>query len=166
MSKVEQIDIGLVVDYFLHKGQKGNRQISNKKLQKLLYYAQAWSLVIRKGPLFDAPIEAWVHGPAVRDVYLQFKKFGFNPITKPINQERIGSLSSEVCVFLDEVWRIYGALDAPYLEMLTHSERPWQDAREGLRESEISSKEISLDSMRDFYTAMLQNIRSKKAKLA
>ena len=42
--------------------------LTNLRLQKLLYYVQAWSLVLRKSAdFFQERIEAWVHGPVVRE---------------------------------------------------------------------------------------------------
>ncbi len=68
-----------IAEYFLWKASNESRPVTNKKLQKLLYYAQAWSLVLRDKKLFDDKIEAWIHGPAIRKVYLGYKEFGFNP---------------------------------------------------------------------------------------
>ena len=39
------------------------------KLQKLVYYCQAWSLVWEETALFEEPIEAWANGPVVRALY-------------------------------------------------------------------------------------------------
>src|SRR5258708_570857 len=39
------------------------------KLQKLVYYSQAWGLVWDERPLFAEQIEAWANGPVVRDLY-------------------------------------------------------------------------------------------------
>src|SRR5436305_14795852 len=39
------------------------------KLQKLVYYSQAWSLVWDEAPLFPERIEAWANGPVVRALY-------------------------------------------------------------------------------------------------
>jgi uncharacterized phage-associated protein len=43
--------------------------ITNLKLQKLLYYCQAWSLVFTGQALFAERIEAWVHGPVVPSIF-------------------------------------------------------------------------------------------------
>lgn len=145
-----------VADYFIYKANSSNKKISNKKLQKLLYYAQAWSLVLLQDKLFDEKIEAWVHGPAIKRVYDKYKIFGFNPITKDVAVSVIESIPSKTQALLDNVWSVYGDLDAEYLEMLTHSEVPWQEAREGLQNSESSESEISLTTMRDFYVEKLK----------
>ncbi len=146
-----------IAEYFIDKSKKQTRVITNKKLQKLVYYAQAWSLVLRDKPLFEEKVEAWVHGPAVKSIYLKYKNFGFSNITKEIDTALINKLSTEEKSFLDNVWSVYGGFDADYLEMLTHSEQPWQIAREGLQSTENSENEISLQSMKEFYSEKLAN---------
>ena len=37
-------------------------KMSTMKLQKLLYYCQAWHLVWEEEPLFDAEFQAWANG--------------------------------------------------------------------------------------------------------
>ena len=43
--------------------QKG--EMTTVKLQKLVYYCQAWSLVWDEEPLFDELIQAWANGPVI-----------------------------------------------------------------------------------------------------
>ena len=63
--------------------------------------------------------------------------------------------SSNTKNFLDHVWSVYGKKDAAYLEYLSHSETPWQKAREGLEPHIGSENEISLKDMKEFYTSKL-----------
>ena len=42
---------------------------STWKLQKLVYYSQAWSLVWDGTPLFEEEIQAWIGGPVCPDLY-------------------------------------------------------------------------------------------------
>ncbi len=144
-----------IAEYFLWKAQNEKKAITNKKLQKLLYYAQAWSLVLRDKKLFSDKIEAWVHGPAVRDVYFEYKKFGFGPITKTVKENDLEKISIDTKKFLDQVWSVYGKKDAAYLEYLSHSETPWQKAREGLEPHIGSENEISPKDMKEFYSSKL-----------
>ena len=58
-----------IADYLIAFSHSVGDPISNLKLQKLLYYAQAWYLALHNEPLFPESIEAWVHGPAVPPVY-------------------------------------------------------------------------------------------------
>ena len=43
--------------------------LSAMKLQKLVYYAQAWSLAWDNEILFDDPISAWIYGPVVKELF-------------------------------------------------------------------------------------------------
>jgi len=147
----------IIADYFVYKNTQEQRGLTNKKLQKLLYYAQAWSLVINDVKLFDDNIEAWVHGPAVPSVYFSFKDYGFKEITKEVEPKEFSNLSKKEIELLDNIWDVYGKLDGNYLELLTHNEQPWQEARKELKEYENSHNTISLELMKSFYGKKIKN---------
>lgn len=149
-----------IARYFIYLANREKKPISNKKLQKLVYYAQAWSLVFSGRKLFKEPIEAWVHGPAVRSLYVKYKRFGFEPIKEEVKEGEL-IISTKTKELLDNVWKLYGKMDSGYLEMLTHSEKPWQDARNGLQSSESSDNEITTKAMKEFYSAKLEQAQKK-----
>ena len=64
-----------VASWFLSK-----EKMTHKKLQKLCYYAQAWSYAICPEPISDAKFEAWVHGPVCHELYNKYKSYGFDYI--------------------------------------------------------------------------------------
>lgn len=143
-----------IAKYFIWKSAQENRVITNKKLQKLVYYAQAWYLVAKKGKekLYPEKIEAWIHGPVIPSVYQLFKKFGFSPIDTSLGEEN--SFPEDIKSLLNEVWETYGQLDASTLESLTHSELPWREARRSVEVDELSDTEIDPQVMTVFYSAM------------
>ena len=55
-------------------------KIDPMKLQKLLYYSQAWWLAGMDSDLFSDDIEAWPWGPVVRDIYVNSSHLGANPL--------------------------------------------------------------------------------------
>ena len=124
--------------------------VSNLKLQKLLYYGQAWHLALYDSPLFPERIEAWVHGPAVPPVYGEFKQWSWEPIQADPSPPVVGSAAAS---YLDEVMDVYGELTAYQLEKLTHQEDPWRLARQGLPPDVPSHNIIQHDHMRDYYRA-------------
>ena len=85
----------------------------------------------------------------------------FNDIgisAKEANQVRAkikSVLSPEQLSLIDDVLREYGRLTAYELEGLTHSEKPWLEARKGLPADESSSREISKSTMMKFYRQQL-----------
>lgn len=142
--------------YFINKAHKNGEQISNKKLQKLLYYSQAWNLVIKDEPLFNNKIEAWIHGPAIKSVYSAYRKFGFKDIDIVVDEREL-KLKKEEKEILDAVFVVYGKYDANYLEILSHNEKPWQKAREGMNSGDATDKAISLSDMKEYYTSLKNN---------
>jgi uncharacterized phage-associated protein len=141
----------LIAKYFISRNIKDKRSLSNKKLQKLLYYAQAWNLVLNNKKLFNNDIEAWIHGPAIRSIYTRYKGFGFNNIEDKIDENEFKSLSKDEIKVLNAVWDVYGKYDADYLEKLTHSEEPWISTRNNLLPYEGSTRVISTDLMKNYY---------------
>lgn len=116
-----------VARYFLAKSEPDTGDISNLKLQKLLYYAQGHYLALHDRPLFKNPIEAWPHGPVVAAVYHTYKEHGSQPIPPPI--DKILPISDhEIREALDIVYAEYGQFSAWKLRNMTHLEPPWQKA--------------------------------------
>lgn len=153
-EKGNPVSANLVALYFLSKAQEKGEPITNKKLQKLLYYAQAWHLVHTGKSLFEEEIQAWIHGPAIPSVYHEYKEFGYKPITTVVDEASLTTVPAKK--LLDEVWAVYGKHDAEYLELLSHSEAPWQKAREGVPEDLGCSNVIKLSDMITFYSKKLE----------
>jgi len=152
-----------VANYFLYLANINNKDLTNKKLQKLIYYAQAWFLVLNNRNLFDDKIEAWIHGPAVSKLFLKFRKrFGFEPIKVKIDQNIEKKFTDDEKEVIHEVWRVYGKCSDEYLEKLVHSELPWQKARKGLSLAEPSSREISTVLMKVYYDERLREVNNAK----
>ena len=120
------------------------------KLQKLVYYAQAWSLVWEERPLFDNPIEAWANGPVVRDLYaahrLQYDVATLNGDSSNINEDDRETIEA--------VLEFYGNKSSQWLSDLTHEEDPWIDAREGLPMGARGSQEITHAAMAEYYSSL------------
>lgn len=151
-----------VAKYFIKKSQDEvakdpSRKLDPLKLQKLLYYAKAWNLVLNKGhKLFPDGFQAWVHGPANQKVWHYFQGFDFSTKSPEIEKENFGHITQEEKKVLDIVWQSYGKFDGKYLEMLTHAEDPWLNARRGLNQTDVSQNIISDESMRSYYERRFQ----------
>lgn len=146
-----------VVDFFIMKSKEEGQPLTNKKLQKLIYYAQAWNLVFNGEKLFDESIEAWIHGPVIPPVYRAYKKYGAGAITEDVEFDKNLFTKDELSV-LDDVWSAYGKFDGDYLEILTHSEDPWSSARGDAELHERSTSEIDPRSMKEFYAKKLDAV--------
>ena len=117
--------------------------ITNMKLQKLLYYAQGFHAAMHGGErLFDDSIEAWPHGPLVPSVYATYQDCGSSAIEFPRDFDPDRYLP-ETRELLDVVNEVYGQYGASGLRNLSHSEAPWIEARKIGRESEITLRSIT-----------------------
>jgi uncharacterized phage-associated protein len=137
----------MVARYFLSKvDEDAGDSISNLKLQKLVYYAQAYHLAMYGEPLIPEAIEAWEHGPVVPELYRGYKAHGSGPIPPPDDFD-LDAYDARTRSFLDEVYDVFGQYSAWKLRNLTHAERPWLEAfRDGER-----NRVITHGAMRDFY---------------
>lgn len=125
--------------------------VTGKKLQKLLYYAQAWSLAWDGQPLFPDDFEAWVEGPVVRSVYAD-ERYGTNSY-QPGPAGNAATLSAAQNATIESVAAMYGARSGEWLSRLTHREAPWRTARAGLAATEASQNRISKVEMSAFYSS-------------
>ncbi len=125
--------------------------LTNLRLQKLLYYVQAWSLVMRGKPMFPERIEAWVHGPVVRDVYGRYAANSCRVISPDDIGDEDFDLADDEKAFIGSVWESYNGYSASKLREMTHQEDPWRNAREGFGPADSCDVEITRESMRDYF---------------
>lgn len=140
-----------VAQYIMRK-QNG---ITAMKLQKLVYYAQAWSLAWLDRPLFNEPIEAWRHGPVVRELFNMHR--GHYTVTE-LPEGDPDRLTEEEKNVIDAVLERYGSVSPELLSMMTHQEKPWLEAREGLPDDAASNEVIDPQSMRDYYKRLSRKV--------
>jgi uncharacterized phage-associated protein len=140
-----------VAKYFLYRASQDGELITPLKMQKLVYYAYAWTLVKNNQQLFTEKIQAWPNGPVVPSLYQALKGYGAAPISSDFlgikseteSNELFEKFSPEIKATLDDVYEKYMTKTAFELVVLTHSEKPWNEAREGLSPTEQSNKTIS-----------------------
>lgn len=143
-------ELNKVIRWFLSK-----QEMSPKKLQKMLYYAQAWTVTLLndsneeiKNYLFDDKFEAWVHGPVIPSVYQEYKSYGYEKIPM-VNEEF--KFTQEIEDVLNQVLDVYGHYNGNELENITHQEKPWASARKDYHPLEICNNVITKKSMYDYY---------------
>jgi uncharacterized phage-associated protein len=121
------------------------------KLQKLVYYAQAWSLVWDQRPLFNGRIEAWANGPVSPELYSQHRgQFVVTNIAVG-NPDMLDATAIET---VDAVLSYYGGMHPQQLSDLTHAEAPWRDTRGELLPGIASTREITHEAMASYYEAL------------
>jgi uncharacterized phage-associated protein len=139
-----------IADTIIHLSRERGIEITNLKLQKLLYYAQAWHLAFTGEPLFREEIEAWVHGPVVPSMFQKFRGYRWNTIDAPVDPVNDANVVGHINAVLDA----YGKFSATRLEYLTHNERPWLEARRGAPNDEPLRNVISRETMQRYYSGI------------
>lgn len=152
-------DVFDVAKYILNRIGK---DISTFKLQKLVYYSQAWSLVWDEKPLFPNKIFAWANGPVCKDLYEQHRGY-FNINEKTLIKGDASILTLPEKETIDTVIESYARFTGQELSNLTHTEMPWIKAREGLAIGERGEREISLDDMTDYYSGIYAEQRKSQS---
>lgn len=153
-----------VARYVINYSNKNDYDISNLKLQKVLYLIQAYFLIsTRNGrPCFDDEIEAWDFGPVVPSVYREFKQYG---------SANIPTIKSYIVIDEDNIWnskrieyddsiikdkhkkRINTVIErfsnytATALVSLTHNQLPWIKAHEMGK-----NQEITIESLKEYFS--------------
>lgn len=125
------------------------------KLQKLVYYCQAWSLVWDEAPIFDDEIQAWANGPVCPALYAQHRG-RLHLCASDINGDpRV--LTPDQAETVDAVLAYYGDKSGQWLSDLTHMEAPWNIARQGLAPGQPGQQPITLESMAGYYESLAPN---------
>ncbi len=149
-----RIQVFDVAAYILQK----MKPMTTMKLQKLVYYSQAWSLVWDEKLLFEEDIEAWANGPVVRDLF-DYHRGMYEISTMPLGNPRLLNQKQQDTV--DAVLEYYGHRSAQWLIELTHMENPWIEARKGLLPLERGNRVIPLDTIADYYSSLLAEDNSE-----
>jgi uncharacterized phage-associated protein len=117
----------LIARWFIAWAAAEDEEITNLKLQKLLYFAQGHHLARYGTPLFGAEIRAWAHGPAVPEVYHALASFGTGLISDSTDDFAWNQIDPETTEFLGQVWNTYGGYSAGRLREMTRT-GPWRQA--------------------------------------
>ncbi|EMX6285658.1 type II toxin-antitoxin system antitoxin SocA domain-containing protein [Providencia rettgeri] len=122
-----------VANAFIQRAIDGDLpDLTPMKLQKLMFYAQSWSLKIYDEPIFDDFFAKWQYGPVIPSLYHDVKIYGSSPIKRkiasvimgdegklavapivPVNDKKVNTL-------IDRIVEVYGALRGTQLSYLTH----------------------------------------------
>lgn len=137
-----------VADWFIARAAAEDDAVSHLKVQKLLYYSEAWSQALLDKELLDENIQAWAHGPVVPEVFQEFKGNNWQPLPVP---EAVPDFSADEKEVLEQVYDTYGHLPAKTLEAMTHEDDPWVQARRGVAPEARCENVISKQHIKEFF---------------
>lgn len=123
-------------------------------LQKELYYAQGLMLSFFGVPLIPERCEAWRMGPVFPEIWDRIKP-------REVDEESLANSGLDVCVrdtltekelqVLDAVVTYVGRYSPFVLRDITHSERPWTQARGSLPQNSPSNAKIADEDIKGFF---------------
>jgi len=153
------IDSLNVARYFIIRAYEDGieAEMTNMKVQKLLYYAQSLHLALYNEPLFAEEIQAWRYGPVCPPAYRFYSDFEAKQLPIP-PKELLSDFSSEKKELLEEIWEYFGGYHAYGLSDMTHGEFPWKKARKGLPPQASSTEPILLKDMKELGYQKLDRI--------
>ncbi len=131
--------------------------LTHLRLQKLLYYVQGWSLALLGRPMFSDRIEAWAHGPVVRDAYRRFADKGGRAILpSDFDETDDFALDDVERELIASVWEMLKDHSALSLRKMTHEEPPWMDAHRGYGPADLCQEEITKDAMKAYFETLAE----------
>ena len=119
-----------VADFFIDVAlDDPENHLTNMRVNKLLYFAQGWSLARRGIPLFEDDFCAWTYGPVVPEVYHKLKISGKEKIRGVMNDNYMSNISAEEKRILLDVLYEYNRYSTGGLVELSHKQGgPWANA--------------------------------------
>lgn len=154
------IDSKYLVNYILVRGGT----MSHLKIQKILFYIQAYHLAYFDEPIIDDDFQAWVHGPVSRKVYDSAKdfsilhtelKFTLDENETPPEEVLKDILTSSQIDLVNDVIDELKGMTGLQLENMTHSEEPWIYARRGYASGQGCEVVIPNELIRDYYKSQI-----------
>lgn len=159
-SELGKISALILANYIL----KYYGPMSHLKLQKLLYYTEAYHLAYFECPVLNEEFEAWVHGPVCKPVYSSLKDssilhtemiFDSSKDADP-DKDVKSILTSSQIENIDFFLKQLSSWTGLELEAATHREFPWIEARMGIPASRPCSNLIKKNTMKEFYFAEIR----------
>lgn len=144
---VRAVDVAAVI-------QERMGEMTAMKLQKLVYYSQAWSLVWDEAPLISEEVQAWANGPVIPELYNAHR--GLYTVAPGQIEGNPDSLDKDQLETIEAVLQHYGDKHSQWLSDLTHAEDPWKNARQqaGLTDGARGNVAISQAAMAEYYSSL------------
>lgn len=154
-----------VANAFIEKANEvGITDLSQMKLQKLVFFAQSWCLKLYDEPLVEDFFARWLYGPVIPSLYYATNHYGNGHISSLISTieyseggsssivtPAITAPSIELSNLFDNIIKVYGGMTAAKLSSLTHlAGSAWSKAgkKEAILDNELLKKCITIEEKR------------------
>lgn len=147
-----------VCRHIINYSNEKNYGITNLKLQKILYFVQAYFLTYTSNhkPCFEEEIQAWAFGPVVPVAYNEYRQYGSSNIPTVKTYFLIDNndfWNSKIVDYEDKILKEdkkpidnlvdkFSRYSATALVTITHNQTPWKKAYERGKNSVITQEAI------------------------
>lgn len=136
--------------------------VERTKLQKLMYYANAWHLAIVGERLVSLPFRAWTFGPVMEVTWHERQ----DDAARDSRHRPDPRLEPFTARLLDMVVEEYGHRSSGELSAMTHAEAPWLLARGDTPADEGSRQIIDSSVIAEHYRGMHELCGFRASELA
>ena len=158
-KNISMVDSTILSEYILERGGT----MSHLKLQKVLFYVQAFHLAYFNQEIIADDFEAWVHGPVSRKIFYELRDKSL--IYADLSFSKSDGLSPSVFIsqlltqdqleLVNDVIDEYKIMSGGNLETITHTEQPWISARKGFAPCDKCNVVIPKTEIQSFYKQYL-----------
>lgn len=158
-------DARSVANELIRRAHEAGRDITPMQVLKLAYYCHAWMLGLYHRPLLEQPIEAWRYGPVVPDIYHSLRRYGGEPVRRPIDLESAGVIKRpydrDAINIIDQVSEKYGRLSGTQLSAMTHAhDTPWHQVWTKYGQNAVIPDPI----IEDYYSRQVESARQNEQR--
>lgn len=149
-TKDNESEISLIASYITEKVD-----VTPIALQKLLYYCQGFFTAFYGKRMFKEDCKAWIYGPVYTMIYQKYKKYSYEKIFEKSVYSVEEIIDDEKKKVIDSVINSFGIFSSSTLAKMTHEEKPWIEARKGLKDEEISNKVIKISDIKKYFESVI-----------
>lgn len=139
-------DVLDITKYIIKRSWELGDCINCFKLQKILYFVQAYFLIATNYPCFNEKIEAWPFGPVIPVVYKKYIIFGNGSIPEEDIVQDFDYIEENDKKLIDATIQLLLPYSSVLLAELTQKQSPWMNAIEKGIFTEITN-----DSIKEYF---------------
>lgn len=146
-----------IAKWFINRvDREAGEAITHLKVQKLLYFAQAYYLANFSKPLFEEDFQAWAHGPVVPSIFEEYSGHRWEALP---TCEDAPEIPAKILNYLEAVYENFGKFSAKELERISHEHDPWVNARGNIPPEARSNAVITKECIQEFYVKRLKQAK-------
>lgn len=127
--------------------------MTNRKLEALVYYCYVWHLVINSERLFTTEFIAGVHGPFIEQLHSHLRQTTISDLrNKRLSTSALADIEIDI---IEQVVHQYGKFSEIEIVELVQSEEPWLVARGECKMLDYCPNALDDNLIKEYYSKLL-----------